>query len=48
MATALAHGWAAAREEPGAPDSMLIADAVPEKARALAEEVGGESMRGQP
>ena len=39
MATALAHGWAAAREEPGAPESMLIADAVPEKARALEMEV---------
>ena len=31
---------------PGAPEVMLIADALPEKARALAEEVGGEAMDG--
>jgi pyrroline-5-carboxylate reductase len=46
MATAMARGWAAARGEPGAPESMLFADAAPEKARALADEVEGESLAG--
>jgi len=46
MASGIARGWAAAREEPGAPEAMLFADAVPEKARALAEAVGGEAIGG--
>jgi pyrroline-5-carboxylate reductase len=46
MAGGLARGWAAAREEPGAPKAMLFADADPGKASALAEEVGGEAVEG--
>ncbi|MGH2956090.1 MAG: pyrroline-5-carboxylate reductase [Solirubrobacterales bacterium] len=46
MATGLARGWAAARDEPGAPDAMLFADADPGKARRLADEVGGEAVEG--
>jgi pyrroline-5-carboxylate reductase len=46
MARGLARGWAAARGEAGAPEAMLFADADPEKARRLAEEVGGEAVEG--
>jgi pyrroline-5-carboxylate reductase len=46
MAGGLARGWAAARGESGAPESMLFSDADPERARALAEEVGGEAVEG--
>lgn len=46
MAAAMARGWSAARGEPGAPESILLADAAPEKASVLAEEVGGESVAG--
>lgn len=46
MAGGLARGWAAARDEPGAPEAMLFADADPGKARRLAEEVGGEAVEG--
>lgn len=46
MAGGLARGWAAAGGEPGAPEAMLFADADPEKARRLAEEVGGEAIEG--
>jgi pyrroline-5-carboxylate reductase len=46
MAGGLARGWAAASGEPGAPEAMLFADADPAKAKALAEEVGGEAMEG--
>jgi pyrroline-5-carboxylate reductase len=46
MAGGLARGWAAAQDEPGAPESMAFADADHDKARKLAEEVGGESMEG--
>ena len=46
MAGGLARGWAGARDEPGAPETMLFADADPAKAEALAEEVGGEAMTG--
>ena len=46
MAGGLARGWAAAGGEPSAPDAMLFADADPAKAKALAEEVGGEAMAG--
>src|SRR4051794_10171880 len=46
MGGGLAHGWAAARGEPGAPEAMLFADADPERARAVAEEVGGEAIEG--
>jgi pyrroline-5-carboxylate reductase len=46
MAGGLARGWAAARGEDGAPESMAFADADPEKARGLAEEVGGEAIEG--
>ncbi|HEX2359524.1 MAG TPA: pyrroline-5-carboxylate reductase [Solirubrobacterales bacterium] len=46
MAGGLARGWAAARGEPGSPDAMYFADADPERARALAEEVGGDAVDG--
>jgi pyrroline-5-carboxylate reductase len=46
MAGGLARGWAAAKGEPGSPDAMLFADADPEKARSLAESVGGEPIEG--
>jgi pyrroline-5-carboxylate reductase len=46
MAGGLARGWAAARGEAGAPETMLFADAESEKARRLAEEVGGEALQG--
>jgi pyrroline-5-carboxylate reductase len=46
MAAGLARGWAAAQDEPGAPESMAFADADPEKARRLAEEVDGEALEG--
>ena len=44
MATGMARGLAAAKGEPGAPESMLFADADPERARELAGEVGGEAL----
>jgi len=46
MATGIARGLKAAEGEPGAPEAMLFADAAPEKAQALAEEVGGETAEG--
>jgi pyrroline-5-carboxylate reductase len=46
MAGGLARGWAAAQDEPGAPESMAFADADHAKARQLAEEVGGEAVEG--
>jgi pyrroline-5-carboxylate reductase len=46
MAGGLARGWAAAEGEPGAPESMAFADADHDKARELAEEVGGEAVEG--
>jgi pyrroline-5-carboxylate reductase len=46
MAGGLARGWAAATGEPGAPDALLFADADPDKASALAKEVGGETVVG--
>lgn len=46
MGGGLARGWGAAREEPGAPESMLFADADPKRAEQLAEEVGGEAIEG--
>jgi pyrroline-5-carboxylate reductase len=46
MAGGLARGWAAASGEPGAPEAMLFADADPDKASALAKEVGGEAVVG--
>jgi pyrroline-5-carboxylate reductase len=46
MAGGLARGWAAASGEPGAPEAMLFADADPDKATALAKEVGGEALVG--
>jgi pyrroline-5-carboxylate reductase len=46
MASGIARGLAAARDEPGAPEAILISDAVPEKAKELAEEVGGEPTGG--
>jgi pyrroline-5-carboxylate reductase len=44
MGGGLARGWAAAKGEPGAPEAMLFSDADPERARTLAEEVGGEAI----
>jgi len=46
MATGLARGWKAAEGEPGAPEAMLFSDADAARARALAEEVGGEALEG--
>ena len=46
MAGGLARGWAAAQGEPGAPETMLFADADAAKAEQLAEEVGGEAVEG--
>jgi pyrroline-5-carboxylate reductase len=46
MAAGLARGWAAAKDEPGSPEAMAFADADPEKARLLAEELGGEAVEG--
>jgi pyrroline-5-carboxylate reductase len=46
MAGGLARGWAAAKDEPGAPEAMLFADADPKKARQLAENLGGEAIEG--
>src|SRR5262245_27203377 len=46
MGGGLARGWATARGEPGAPESMLIATADDSKARDLAEAVGGEAVVG--
>jgi pyrroline-5-carboxylate reductase len=46
MAGGLARGWAGTQGEPGAPESMAFADADPNKASRLAEEVGGEAMVG--
>jgi pyrroline-5-carboxylate reductase len=46
MAAGLARGWAAAHGEPGAPESMAFADADPDRATKLAEEVGGEAIEG--
>jgi pyrroline-5-carboxylate reductase len=46
MATGIARGLAAAREEPGSPEAMLFADADPPRAERLAEEVGGEAVEG--
>jgi pyrroline-5-carboxylate reductase len=46
MAAGLARGWAAAKDEPGSPEAMAFADADPEKARALADELGGEAVEG--
>src|SRR4051794_4633464 len=46
MAAGLARGWAAAKGEPGSPEAMAFADADHDKARALAEEVGGEVFDG--
>jgi pyrroline-5-carboxylate reductase len=44
MATGIARGLAAAREEPGAPEAMLFADADHDRARTLADEVGGAAV----
>lgn len=44
MATGLARGWAAAGDEPGAPEAMLFADADSKRAEQLAQEVGGEAV----
>jgi pyrroline-5-carboxylate reductase len=46
MAGSLARGWAAAQGEPSAPEALLFADADTQKARELAEEVGGEAIEG--
>jgi pyrroline-5-carboxylate reductase len=46
MATGIARGLAAARDERGAPEQMLFADAEHEKAERLAQEVGGAAVEG--
>jgi pyrroline-5-carboxylate reductase len=46
MATGLARGWALAKDEQGAPEALLFADADSEKAQAAAEEVGGKAVKG--
>lgn len=43
MAGAMARGWAAGE---GGPEAMLFCDIEAERARALAEEVGGETRDG--
>jgi pyrroline-5-carboxylate reductase len=48
MATGIARGLAAARGEPGAPEAMLFADADHDRARKLAEEVGGTAIDSNP
>jgi pyrroline-5-carboxylate reductase len=45
MAAAMARGWAGAD---GGPEQMLFCDVEPEKATALAIEVGGEAVAGLP
>ncbi len=44
MATGMARGLAQAKGEPGAPESMLFADADPKRASELAAEVDGEAL----
>jgi pyrroline-5-carboxylate reductase len=44
MATGIARGLATARGEAGAPEAMLFADADQDRARKLAEEVGGAAV----
>lgn len=44
MAGGIARGWALARGEPGAPATMLFADAAPERAQELAAELDGEAF----
>jgi pyrroline-5-carboxylate reductase len=44
MATGIARGWASAQDEPGAPEAMLFADADADRARSVADEVGGEAL----
>jgi pyrroline-5-carboxylate reductase len=46
MGGGLARGWAAAKGEPGAPESMLFSDADAERARKLAEDLDGEAVQG--
>lgn len=46
MAIGLARGWALAKDEPSAPETMLFADADSEKAQAAADEVGGKAVKG--
>lgn len=46
MASGIAHGWAAAAGEHGAPEAMLFSDADPRRAERLADEVGGEAIEG--
>jgi pyrroline-5-carboxylate reductase len=46
MGGGLACGWSAASGEPGAPEKLLFSDADAERARQLAEEVGGEAIEG--
>jgi pyrroline-5-carboxylate reductase len=46
MGGALARGWAAARGEAGTPEAMLFSDADAERAKQLAEEVGGDAVGG--
>ncbi|MGZ5347570.1 MAG: pyrroline-5-carboxylate reductase family protein [Solirubrobacterales bacterium] len=44
MAAGMARGWAAARGERGAPETMLFTDAGSGRAQELAEELGGEAV----
>jgi pyrroline-5-carboxylate reductase len=44
MAAGLARGWKTAAGESGAPEALVFADAAPEKAQQLADEVGGEAL----
>lgn len=44
MATGLARGLASAKDEPGAPEAMVFADANAERASEVAGEVGGEAL----
>lgn len=44
MATGIARGLASARGEPGAPETMLLADANAGRAKEVASEVGGQAV----
>jgi len=44
MASGIARGLALAEAESAAPDSMLFADAAPERAKEVAKELGGQAL----
>ncbi len=44
MAAGLARGWKLAEGEANAPETMLFSDAAPDRAKALADELGGAAF----